>query len=129
MISASADYPGYNPNVCWAGYIDVVKRFPACDYYDAVTSGILWKIRKHHDKPSFEFSMKVIEKHQSEFMFWGVKYRDYSYEENKQSTATISWLSLLYLNTRAWSPLGISIKACMLFSMISLRRVFLPPVP
>jgi len=97
-IRASAQYPAYNPAVCWAGYIDVISRFPACDYYDAVTSGILWKIRKNHDKSSFEFSMKTIDKHQSEFMFWGVKHADYSYEEKKQAMATVSWLSQLYLN-------------------------------
>jgi len=97
-IRASAQYPAYNPAVCWAGYIEVVSRFPACDYYDAVTSGILWKIRKYHDKSSFEFSMKTIDKHQSEFMFWGVKHADYSYVENKQAMATVAWLSLLYLN-------------------------------
>ena len=97
-IRASAQYPAYNPTICWAGYIDVVSRFPASDYYDAVTSGILWKIRKNHDKSSLEFSMKIIDKHQSEFMFWGVKHADYSYVENKQATATVSWLSLLYLN-------------------------------
>jgi len=97
-IRASAQYPAYNPAVCWAGYIDVRSRFPACDYYDAVTSGILWKLRKHHDKSSFEFSMKVIDKHQDEFMFWGVKHADHSYIENKQAMATVAWLSLLYLH-------------------------------
>jgi len=97
-IRASAQYPAYNPAICWAGYIDVVNRFPASDYYDAVTSGILWKIRKNHDKSSLEFSMKIIDKYQSEFMFWGVKHVDYSYVENKQAMATVSWLSLLYLN-------------------------------
>jgi len=97
-IRASAQYPAYNPAICWAGYIDVVSRFPASDYYDAVTSGILWKLRKNHDKSSFQFSMKTIDKHQSEFMFWGVKHADYGYVENKQAMATVSWLSLLYLN-------------------------------
>jgi len=97
-IRASAQYPAYNPTICWAGYIDVVSRFPSSDYYDAVTSGILWKIRKNHDKSSLEFSMKIIDKHQSEFMFWGVKHADYSYVENKQAMATVSWLSLLFLN-------------------------------
>jgi len=97
-IRASAQYPAYNPAICWAGYIDVTSRFPACDYYDAVTSGILWRLRKNHDKSSFEFSMKIIDKHQSEFMFWGVKHADYSYVENKQAMATVSWLSQLYLN-------------------------------
>ena len=97
-IRASAQYPAYNPAICWAGYIDVVTRFPACDYYDAVTSGILWKIRKHHDKSSFVFSKEIIEKHQNEFMFWGVKHSDYSYVENKQAMATVCWLGLLFLN-------------------------------
>jgi len=97
-IKGSAQYPAYNSAICWAGYIDVVLRFTACDYYDAVTVGILWKIRKNHDKPSFEFSMKVIEKHRDEFMYWGVKHADYGPVENKKAMATVCWLSLLYLN-------------------------------
>ena len=97
-IKASAQYPAYNPAICWAGYIDVVSRFPACDYYDAVTAGILWKIRRDRDKPCFAFSMKIVDKHQSEFMFWGVKHSDYSYVENKQATATVCWLAQLFLN-------------------------------
>lgn len=97
-IGASAQYPAYNPAVCWAGYIDVITRFPACDYYDAVTSGILWKIRKNHDKPSFAFSKQIIEKHPNEFMFWGVRHSDYSYVENKKAMATVCWLGLLFLN-------------------------------
>ncbi|MEM3090530.1 MAG: hypothetical protein QXW17_02075 [Candidatus Bathyarchaeia archaeon] len=97
-IRASAQYPAYNPAICWAGYIDVATRFSACDYYDAVTSGILWKIRKHHDKPSFAYSKLIIEKHQTEFMFWGVKHTDYSYVENKQAMATVCWLARLFLN-------------------------------
>jgi len=97
-IGASAQYPAYNPAICWAGYIDVISRSAACDYYDVVTAGILWKIRKNHDKPNFTFSMKIIDKHQSEFMFWGIKHADYSYVENKQAMASVCWLGLLYLN-------------------------------
>jgi len=97
-INASAEYPAYNPHICWSGYIDVVSRCPACDYYDAVTAGILWKIRKNHDKPSFEFSMKVIETHPEEFMYWGVKHADYSAVENRKAMATVCWLSMFYLN-------------------------------
>ena len=96
-IPASADYPGYNPNICWAGYIDVLKRKSACDYYDAVTSGILHDIRAAKDKPSLELSVQIINLHYEEFMFWGVKFLDYSYEENKQSIITVSWLALLLL--------------------------------
>lgn len=97
-IRASAEHAAYNPAICWAGYIDVVKRFPACGYYDAVTSGILWRIRRDRDKSSLDFSMKIIDRHQGEFMYWGVKHEDYSPVESKQALATVAWLSLLYLN-------------------------------
>jgi hypothetical protein len=97
-IRASAKYPAYDPAVCWAGYINVVNRFSACDYYDAVTSGILWRIRSNHDKPSLKLSVEVIGKHASEFMFWGVKHADYSYVENKQAMVTVCWLAMLFLH-------------------------------
>lgn len=97
-IKASGQYSAYNPAICWAGYIDVVSRVPACDYYDAVTSGILSQIRQHYDKPSYEFSIRIIEKHQGEFMFWGVKHADYSPVENKKALATVCWLGQLFLN-------------------------------
>lgn len=96
-IPASADYPGYNANICWAGYIDVVKRKAACDYYDAVTSGILHDIRTVKDKPSLELSVQIVNLHYEEFMFWGVKFVDWTPVENKQSIITVSWLSLLLL--------------------------------
>ncbi len=97
-IKASSIYPAYNPAVCWAGYIDVVSRFVACDYFDAVTSGILWRIRRNHDQPSFEFSVKVIGKYSEEFMFWGAKHSDFSYVENKWAMATVCWLAQLFLH-------------------------------
>jgi len=97
-VPASADYPGYNANICWAGYIDVVTRKAACEYYDGVTSGILYSIRTAKDKPSLELSVQIVNLHSSEFMFWGVKFLDWSYMENKQSTVTVSWLSILLLN-------------------------------
>lgn len=97
-IVASAQYPAYNPAVCWAGYIDVISRSPTCNYYDAVTAGILWKIRKERDKPSLWFSMKIINLHQDQFMYWGVKHDDFGFVENKKAMATVCWLSLMYLN-------------------------------
>jgi hypothetical protein len=100
-IPASADYPGYNSHICWAGYIDVVKRKSACDYYDAVTSGILLGIRAVKDKPSLELSVQIINLHYEEFMFWGVKFFDWSPVENKQSIITVSWLGLLLLRYKA----------------------------
>jgi len=96
-INASAEYPAYIPAVCWAGYLDVVSRAPACDYYDAVTTGILWKIRKDHDKSSLEFSKKIVDRHEDAFMFWGVKHNDYTPVENRQAMATVCWLSQLFL--------------------------------
>ena len=96
-ISASADYAGYNPSVCWAGYIDVVKQKAACDYYDGVTSGILHDIRAAKDKPSLELSVQIVNAHYEQFMFWGVKFADWSPVENKQSTITVSWLGMLLL--------------------------------
>ncbi len=97
-IRASATYPAYDPGVCWAGYIDVVNRTVVCDYYDAVTSGILWRIRRNHDQPSLKLSVEVIGKHAAEFMFWGAKHHDYSFVENKWAMATVCWLAQLFLN-------------------------------
>lgn len=96
-IGASLRCPGYNPAVCWAGYLDAVLKVPDCDYYDAVTAGILAPIRRDHDKSAYEFSVKVILAHAYEFMFWGVKHADYSYVENKQAMATVCWLAQLLL--------------------------------
>jgi hypothetical protein len=42
--------------------------------------------------------MKIVDKHQSEFMFWGVKHSDYGHVENKQAMATVCWLAQLFLN-------------------------------
>ena len=97
-ISASADYPGYNPYICWSGYIDVEARKAACDYYDGVTSGILWAIRSAFDKPSLALSDQIIEDKSDNFMFWGVNFIDFSPEANSQSTVTVSWLGHLFLN-------------------------------
>jgi hypothetical protein len=97
-IRASAKYPAYDPAVCWAGYIDVISRFSACDYYDAVTSGILWKIRQNHDQTSLKLSVEIIGNHVEEFMFWGAKHADFSYVENKQAMVTVCWLAQLFLH-------------------------------
>ena len=94
-ITASPQYPAYNPGVCWAGYINVKTKVLACDYYDAVTSGILGKIRQRHDKPAYDFSAKLITKHANEFMFWGPKHADYAPIEDKQAMATVCWLGEL----------------------------------
>jgi len=91
---SNSEYPAYNPAVCWAGYIDVEAKAPACDYYDAVSAGILWRIRRRHDKISYEHSRKIIEKYYENFMYWGLKFEDYSPVEDRQSTITVSWLGI-----------------------------------
>lgn len=97
-IPASPLYPAYNPAVCWAGYLDVVTKTPGCDYYDAVTAGILGQIRRDHDKLAYEFSHTIVNKYADEFMFWGAKHGDYGFVEDKQAMATVCWLSQMLLN-------------------------------
>jgi hypothetical protein len=100
-IGATPQYPAYNSAVCWAGYINVKAKTLACDYYDAVTAGILAKIRQHHDKIAYVFSTKTINAHADEFMFWGPKHADYAPVENKQAMATVCWLGQLLLGYEA----------------------------
>jgi hypothetical protein len=97
-IKAPAEFPAYNPAICWPGYIDVKNRSPACAYYDDVTSGILWRIRAAHDKPSLYFSVLVAEKYQAEFMNWGPLFTDYSPITPAKAMANVSWLAQLFLN-------------------------------
>ena len=94
----AAEYPAYNPAVGWPGYIDVKDRCPACAYYDDITSGILWRIRAAHDKPSLAFSMQIVEKYQNEFMNWGPLFTDYSPITPAKAMANVSWLAQLFLN-------------------------------
>ncbi|MFB3887954.1 MAG: hypothetical protein ACE14S_00560 [Candidatus Bathyarchaeia archaeon] len=100
-VGSSRLYPAYNPGVCWAGYLNVASKTVACDYYDAVTAGILASIRRDHDKSAYDFSHRVISSHAAEFMFWGVKHADYAPVENKQATATVCWLGQMLLNYEA----------------------------
>ncbi len=100
-IGASRLYPAYNPAVCWAGYLNVAAKTPTCNYYDAVTAGILADIRRDHDKSSYEHSHKTITAHPDEFMFWGVKQTDLGFVENKQATVTVCWLGQLLLGYEA----------------------------
>ena len=88
----------YDPSICWAGYIDVVNRRPACDYYDSVTAGILSEIRRKHDRSSLEISVQTIMKHRESFMFWGVRFSDYSCVENSQAVISVAWLSIMLLD-------------------------------
>jgi len=96
-IRPSAQYPAYYPAVCWPGYMDVVTRSPACPYYDAITSGILSKMRAAHDKPSLAFSVKIVDKYQSQFMYWGPKFDDFTPITEQKAMANVSWLAQLFL--------------------------------
>ena len=96
-IRASAQYPAYNPAVCWPGYLDVITKFPACAYYDAVTSGILSKIRAAHDKPAYALSMQVIKQYQTQWMYWGPQFTDYSPITPQKAMTNVTWLAQLFL--------------------------------
>ena len=102
--SGQKDETSYNPSVCWAGYVDVVNRRPACDYYDSVTAGILSEIRRKHDRSSLDISVQTIMKYRERFMFWGVRFSDYSCVENAQALASVAWLSMLFLNYEDQRP-------------------------
>ena len=100
-INASPTYAAYHPAVCWAGYLDVIAKAPACDYYDSVTAGILATLRRDHDRSAYAFSHQIVSKHATAFMFWGVKHADYGFVENKQAMATVCWLSQMLLGYEA----------------------------
>jgi len=100
-IAASRLSPAYNPAVCWAGYLNVSAKTSSCNYYDAVTAGILATLRRDHDKSSYEFSHQIINAHVNEFMFWGVKHADFNSVENKQATVTVCWLGQFLLGYEA----------------------------
>ena len=87
-IGPSADHPGYSPEVCWSGYVDVVSGKVDSNYYDCVTSGILWQLRSGYDKSALQFSYNVIDRHVEEFMYWGAKFSDYNPVENKLQQMT-----------------------------------------
>ena len=97
-IKASGQYPGYIPDLCWPGYLDVVTRFPACAYYDGVTIGILWKIRKERDPPSYKLAHDVAEKYSEEFLNWGPLFTDYSPITPAKAIANVSWIARMFLN-------------------------------
>jgi hypothetical protein len=97
-IRASGQNPAYWPEVCWPGYLDVVTRFPACPYYDAITVGILWKVRKERDPPSFKLAYDVAAKYSDEFLYWGPLFTDYSPVTPQKAMANVTWLARMFLN-------------------------------
>ena len=97
-VGPSPEYPEYNASICWAGYIDVVDWKPACHYYDVVTSGILWEIRKNHDPGSLLISLSVIDEDPETWMVWGVTYDFKPLPNLPYAMATVCWIALLYLN-------------------------------
>lgn len=96
-IRASGSYPAYISNICWPGYIDVVTRSPACNYYDGVTVGILWKIRKDQDLHSFKLAHDVVLKYCSAFLYWGPLFTDFSPLTLLKAMANVSWLAQMFL--------------------------------
>jgi hypothetical protein len=97
-IKASGQYPGYMPDICWAGYIDVVSRSPTCSYYDGVTIGILSEIRKEQDPPSYKLAHQIATKYSTEFLNWGPLFTDYSPITPAKAMANVSWIGRMFLN-------------------------------
>ncbi len=98
-IGPSGTHPGYNPAICWPGYIDVVTRIPDCAYYDNVTIGILADIRMAVDAPSYELAYEIVKKYQTQFLIWGTLYIDYSALAGaSKATANVSWLGRMFLS-------------------------------
>jgi hypothetical protein len=121
-IRASGQYPAYRPEICWPGYIDVVTRFPACPYYDAITIGILWKIRKERDPPSFKIAYEVTKKYADEFLDWGPLFTDFSPVTPSKAMANVSWIARMFLNyeepsTRFTRILNSKGEAVLLYSI------------
>jgi len=116
-IGASVEHPEYDPQVCWSGYVDVVDRKPACEYYDSVTAGLLFPIRVAHDRTSLEVSIKKISENLDNFMYWGIRFSDLSPVEKKKATVTVSWISLLFLRYAPveWPPIIIGAGAPIIF--------------
>jgi hypothetical protein len=102
-IGSSSEHPNYNPAVCWAGYVDIVNRKPACEYYDVVTAGILYEIRHTHDTLALEQSVNTILSKPEKTLYWGLKFSDFTPIEPKQSIVTAAWIGRLLLN---YSPLS-----------------------
>lgn len=102
-IGACAEYPSYNPCICWAGYVDVVNRKPACEYYDMVTAGILHQIRGAYDSLALEQSVNTVLSKPDKALYWGLKFTDFTPIEEKQSVVTAAWIGHLLLN---YSPLN-----------------------
>lgn len=96
-IESSTEYPDYNASICWAGYIDVIEWKPECNYYDSVTNGILWEIRKNHDHERIFTGLRVINRNPETWMVWGVKYNLEPLDDLPYAMATVCWISMLYL--------------------------------
>jgi hypothetical protein len=75
-----------------------VTRFPACPYYDAITTGILWKIRRERDPPSFKLAHDVVAKYSDEFLNWGPLFTDFSPVTPAKAMANVTWLARMFLN-------------------------------
>jgi hypothetical protein len=96
-IRSTGQYPGYVSDVCWPGYIDVANRFPACPYYDGITIGILAKIRREHDPPSYKLAHDISTKYSEAFLNWGPLFTDYSPVTSAKAVANVSWIGRMFL--------------------------------
>ncbi|MCJ7763191.1 hypothetical protein MUP38_07045 [Candidatus Bathyarchaeota archaeon] len=97
-IKQTGSYPAYWPAVCWPGYIDVVSRFPACEYYDAISIGILASLRKDWDPPSYALSCLIVDMYPEEFLYWGPVFGTFAPVTPQKANASVTWIGRMLLN-------------------------------
>ena len=74
------------------------QGFPPARYYDGVTIGILWKIRRDRDPPGYKLAHDIAKKYAEEFMNWGPLFTDYSPITPAKAMANVSWIARMFLN-------------------------------
>jgi len=99
----SISTPNYNPRFAWAGYLNVVDKIPAVDYYDVVTSGLLKDIRSKIDVESYRFSIDKLVELGSKAFYWGLKF-NWEPVDRWQNTATVSSIGLYLIEAKKNYP-------------------------
>jgi len=91
-IGGGVQYPDYDPNIAWAGYIDVVNNKPDCAYYDMVIAGLLASIKMEYDRAALATSFNKLVEWGKKSFYWGVNYDGTPNAAAKQHTITCAGL-------------------------------------
>lgn len=105
----AGEYAGYDPDVCWTGYINVTGHTCAAGYYDIVTAGILGPIRFAHDETAYEKSVASAVAHTPLYLYWGVEFPSFTVLTDWQSTVTAAWIAMLLINYVEPTPAQINL--------------------